>query len=261
MIVLILAALLALVAPQAPAQNTGVIEGRVLRTGSSDPIPNVQVTLIGPPPGGATPQSSAATAALSTLIQGLIESGNRLGVGQAVIDNAVADATTQAGVALGQQNSGLTDGAGHFSFKNLAPGKYTLRASREGFFGPSVNGSPSTLAFKTVTIEADKPVPSADMFMVQGGIISGRIRDPDGQPASGVQVAANRVTYSNGRPQWSSTSSKAHIKPRPRTSPMRRRDFISIWSPSFKWAPISRAFSMSFSSRRISILILAWAVW
>jgi hypothetical protein len=49
MMVLLLAALLALAPPQAAqnnAANMATIEGRVLRAGSSDPIPNVQVTLV-----------------------------------------------------------------------------------------------------------------------------------------------------------------------------------------------------------------------
>jgi hypothetical protein len=44
--------------------------------------------------------------------------------------------------------------------------------------------------------------------MVKGGIITGRVRDPKGQPVSGIDVAAMRLAYSNGRPQWTTAVSK-----------------------------------------------------
>jgi hypothetical protein len=111
-------------------------------------------------------------------------------------------------LALTGQTVALTDAAGHFSFKDQAPGKYTIRALLDGFFGPSTNGFPGTNATKTVTVESQKQVPATDIFMSRGGIISGRLRDPNGQPATNITVSATRVTYSNGRPQWSAVVSK-----------------------------------------------------
>jgi protocatechuate 3,4-dioxygenase beta subunit len=207
MLLHILALILALATPQAKPSNA-VIEGRVLKAGTTEPIPNVQVTLSGPPAAGAPPLAGNAANELDNRIQSLIATGTAAGVGQAAIDNAVANARTSAGAAAGQQTSIVTDSSGHFSFKDLSPGKYNLRATRDGFFGPPVNGSASTIATKTITIEAQNPVPPADLFMVQGGIISGRIRDPNGQPISGVTVAATHVTYTNGRAQWTSIATK-----------------------------------------------------
>jgi hypothetical protein len=214
---LLLAAQLALAPPQ-PVQNNaagngaainGTIEGRVLRSGSMDPISNVQVTLIKANPAGS-PLSGDATAALASL-QDLISSNP--GLTQTTIDSLISSREQALGLAPGalaltSQTAALTDAAGHFSFKDQAPGKYTIRAVLDGFFGPPANGFPASNATKTVTVEAQKQVPATDIFMSRGGIISGRLRDPNGQPASSITVSATRVTYSNGRPQWSAVVSK-----------------------------------------------------
>jgi hypothetical protein len=196
----LLVAILTLASQQAPSQSKAVLEGRILHAGSTAPIPNVQVTLVG--------QAAAGTVTpdLAARIQSLTDSGNQLGVGQAAIDNAIANLQANS---PGSQTSVLTDISGRFTFRDLAPGRYTIRATGEGFFGPPVNGTSPTQISKVITIEAQKPVTPVELFMVKGAVISGRIRDPNGQPVSGVTIAATRVTYTNGRAQWTTVSSKA----------------------------------------------------
>jgi hypothetical protein len=218
--VLLLAALLALAPPQAVqnnvagtdaanSANNGTIEGRVLRSDTKEPISNVLITLVKANP-NATPLSADAAAGLAS-IQDLISSNP--GLSQATIDSLATSREQALGLAPGtlsqtSQATVLTDAAGHFSFNDQPPGKYTIRAALDGYFGPPANGFPASNATKSVTVEARKPIPSADIFMSKGGIISGRLRDPNGQPASGITVSANRVTYSNGRPQWSAAFTK-----------------------------------------------------
>lgn len=195
----LLVAILALVSQQAPSQSKSTLEGRILHAGSTAPIPNVQVTLVG--------QATTIAPDLAARIQTLIDSGNQAGASQAVIDNAVAN--LQLNLGGQQQPSVLTDTSGHFAFRDLAPGRYTIRATLEGYFGTPVNGSAPTQITKTITIEAQKPVTPVDLFMAKGAVISGRIRDPNGQAVSGVTIAATRVTYTNGRAQWTTVGSKA----------------------------------------------------
>ena len=81
--------------------NTGVIEGRVLNAATLEPVTNVQVTLVAPAPNNPAANLPAdAAARLADQIASLIESGARAGVGQAAIDNAIANAERNAGVAL-----------------------------------------------------------------------------------------------------------------------------------------------------------------
>ena len=48
------------------------------------------------------------------------------------ISNVQISLIEQIGGAAGVQTSMVTDSEGHFSFKNLAPGRYTVRANRDG---------------------------------------------------------------------------------------------------------------------------------
>jgi hypothetical protein len=207
---LLLALVLVAGGSQTVAQtNTGVIEGRVLNSATQEPVTNVQITLVAPAPGNPTANLAPdASARLAQQIADLIESGNRAGVGQAAIDNAIANAQRNAGGAVGAQTNLLVDSESRFTFKGLAPGRYAVRATREGFFGPPVNGTPGTLVTKNVTVEADKPTAPVEFVMTPGGIISGRVRDPNGQAVSGVQIAAYRVAYPNGRKNWTVASTK-----------------------------------------------------
>src|SRR6188768_4254173 len=203
--------------PQAPvpvpnaAAATGVIEGRVTHAGTMDPIPNVQVTLIKPNPSGknSTPEIAAAMEMIQTLSLSISAPPPGL------IDSLIASQERTLGLAPGTlsaspQTTVLTDASGHFRFKDLVPGKYSIRAAREGYFGQPLNGSAAATVSKSVTIESQKHTSQVDLFMTQGGIVGGRIKDPSGQPAAGITVGFYRLTYGpNGRPMWLQINSKA----------------------------------------------------
>jgi hypothetical protein len=95
--VLLLAALLTLTSPQAP-QDTVNIEGRVLRAGSQDPIPNVQITLI-KSSAGTSPLTAETAAALDSLQQ-LVSSAPR-GISHAYLDALIASREQTLGLAPG----------------------------------------------------------------------------------------------------------------------------------------------------------------
>jgi len=168
--------LLLLVQSQAPKE---VIEGRVIRAGSRDPISDVLITLTAPPPANAA----------STLTPD-------------------ATARLNVGATAGRQLTAMTDSSGHFSFPNLAPGRYTVRAEKEGYFALPINGNSSTQVTRTIVLQDGKPAAAEDLVMVKGGVVSGRIRDPNSQPISGMNVSVYRVTYNNGRKIWTAVNSK-----------------------------------------------------
>ena len=89
------------------------ITGTVTRDGTSQPLPNVQVSLT---------KASA---------------GNR---GNTVINASGA-------------NTVLTDTAGRFVFSNLQPGSYTITAQLEGYFATETNGTSPELVQTPVTVE------------------------------------------------------------------------------------------------------------
>jgi hypothetical protein len=148
-------------------QDSGAIEGRVVRASNDEPISGVRVAIAAPAP---TPPN-------------------------AVTPNGVANGPAAPEIAV------LTDDDGKFSFKNLSPGRYTLRATRDGYYGPLVNGAAPAIAIKTVAVEADKTA-TVTVGMVQGGVIRGLLRDPDGQPAVNYALVTARPSYLNGRQIW-----------------------------------------------------------
>jgi hypothetical protein len=74
---------------------------------------------------------------------------------------------------------------GRFSFRDVAPGSYTLQLGLKGYFGS--NGAPSEyvdLTLRTGEVPAD-----IDVLLDPGGQISGRVIDAEGRPIPNVRVA------------------------------------------------------------------------
>jgi hypothetical protein len=102
------------------------------------------------------------------------------------------------------QTNVSTDRDGRFSFRNLAPGRYLIRAEREGYFGaPAGSGNPgilfTTAANRVLTLLAGQQDPPIAMVLFRGITVSGTVRDPNGLPISGLQVDAFQTAYHNGR--------------------------------------------------------------
>jgi len=191
---------------QSPA---GVIEGRVIRSGTREPISNVLITLTAPT-NAASNLAPEVAARLSDQINSLTESGFRAGVTQDVIDNAIENARRNATAGnTSRPVTATTDGSGHFSFRELPPGRYTVRAELDGYFGTPLNGSAPAALTRTINVQEGKTNPPEDLVMVKGSVVAGRIRDPNGQPISGMNVAVYRVTYPNGRRTWSIFNQKS----------------------------------------------------
>ncbi len=186
------------------------IEGRVVHPGSHEPIADVLITLTAPPPANATSNLAADVQnRLNQQISDLTESGIRAGVSQQAIDNAIENARRNAGAAQGRQITAMTDASGRFSFHDLAPGRYSLRAEKEGYFAQPVNGNAPPQANKSILLQEGKPAAMDDIFMVKGSVIAGHVRDPNNQPISGMNVSVYRVTYNQGRKQWSALNTKS----------------------------------------------------
>ena len=170
----IVAAVLALQAPpQTPPQTgTGVIQGRVLRVGGTEPIADAQVFLYR----GTTSMGGG----------GGQRGGGPRGAGASVV-------------------SAITDDAGGFVFKDLAPGRYTLTAQHRRFSGPFISSPDPTVGVAV----ANGQTTEAMIAMTPTSVIRGRVRDSSGQFASNVQVEALVISYTNGLPFLMPTIVKA----------------------------------------------------
>ncbi len=231
--VCIVAALVLLTSsPVTPQENKGRIEIAVTRQGSTDGIPSVAITLQGPYPMSVssaqlsalytpnptlTPEMNAqvdaliAVAPLGMSAEGIADAAMRLEarlLGLPVPASSPASQTTSPPQQLGQTNSN-----GHLTFVNLAPGRYQIRAQREGYFaapppGRARDGLPPGSAIAVATVEDGQPAMEVSLSMIRGGTISGRLRDPNGQPLPGMPVSAFQITYSNGRRVLQQVNSK-----------------------------------------------------
>jgi hypothetical protein len=129
-------------AQNSPPAEPGTIHGIVMRAGTTEPLPEAQVTLQG---GAADPQ--ALQVLLNTAASQGIVVTPAPGASTSDIIQAMADAAAARGFPLTVANlqsqlaslSGktppttTTDREGAFTFKDIAPGSYAVRVQKEGF--------------------------------------------------------------------------------------------------------------------------------
>jgi hypothetical protein len=127
-----------------------VVQGIVTRAGTSEPLPEVQISLEGAvsPEAMKSLLSGAASAgivinppagaSLSETTQLLISTAAARGL--PIQAPGIQNIVTRA---VGPQKwpTTITDRDGRFAFSDVNPGRYTVRAVREGFFGKPVNGA------------------------------------------------------------------------------------------------------------------------
>jgi sarcosine oxidase gamma subunit len=222
-------------ASQQPAvQEPGQIRGVVTRVGTTEPLSGAQITLQG---GAATPQ------ALQTLLntaasQGIVVKPEP-GASTSQIVQALSDAAAARGFPLTTANlytqlsslSGktppttTTDRDGRFTFQDVSPGNYTVRVQKEGFFGKPEGGNNPPTAATDVAVVAGKTA-DADLSMIPGARIGGRIFDQKGELMSNANVQAFTLAYAFGRATLAPVVSKATDD---------RGEFRLFWLPPGKY--------------------------
>jgi len=175
-----------------PSPGVGIIQGTVVREGTSDPIPEVQITVLGR--GGMNLQTA------QTLINE-VNSGV-LRVPPEMLQQA------QETVRGGQQPTAVSDSAGQFIIRNVPAGRQIIQAQLEGYFGPGVNGNYPSLIQTPVTVKANETV-TAKVSLLPGGTISGRVLDSTGKLMSDATVEVLRPSYQNGVTSWVAYSIKS----------------------------------------------------
>lgn len=184
--------MLAWVAVATAAQETpaGTIEGTVVRQGTTDPIPDVQITIgTGSGPALGQRQAQAVLDAVSGGTAGLPE--ELLEAAQNALRGGARGSVASAPLTA------VSDSAGHFVFRNVPIGNRVVRVQLQGYFGAPINGNYPATVTSNVTVTAEQTT-QIRFSLIPGGTISGRVLDPAGKPLADSPVQALRALYQNG---------------------------------------------------------------
>jgi Carboxypeptidase regulatory-like domain len=190
------------VAVQGPVRpaDSGIVQGVVLRAGTREPIANAEVRLLDTAVMQQLEQATAATLNGVVVPPGL---PNDLVI-QLAQEFANAPPGARPQVALPNreviqaelQRVTQTDSNGRFTFRGVRPGQYTVRATRDGYFGGRVNTASPGLSKADVMVTADR-TSNVELSMLSGGTIAGRVVK-DGVPQFSINVQALAISYENG---------------------------------------------------------------
>lgn len=100
---------------------------------------------------------------------------------------------TLSGAELPHGRAAISDDEGRFAFENLPEGRFMVSATKAaylaGAYGASRPGRPGV----PLQVAAGQQVTNITITLARGAAITGALRDPAGEPAANVQVAAFRV--------------------------------------------------------------------
>jgi protocatechuate 3,4-dioxygenase beta subunit len=98
----------------------------------------------------------------------------------------------------------VTDTDGRFELKGIDPGRYRLKASRQGYvsyeYGQRKPDDPGAV----LTLRPGQEMKDLQFRLIPSAVIAGRILDEDGEPMVGVSVSASREVYAKGKKSLSS---------------------------------------------------------
>jgi hypothetical protein len=104
----------------------------------------------------------------------------------------------------------LTDSGGRFMFRNLAAGRYSIRATASPYLGGAYGATRAGGGGQTVELSRDDEKRDGLVIkMWKGATISGTVVDEAGEPAIGVPIKYIRRTVSGGRTRLVALSSEA----------------------------------------------------
>ena len=82
----------------------------------------------------------------------------------------------------------ISDGSGRFRFESLPPGRYELRATKEGFGSATYGAVKGSLAGKQIDLKDAEALDTIVLRLMRPGTISGVVTDRDRQPLVGAEI-------------------------------------------------------------------------
>jgi hypothetical protein len=162
-----------------------------------------------PGAGGRPAETSSLNPADACTLEGRVV---KLGTGEPLRKARVTLVREGQGIGSGrgarpQPVTVLTSAEGEFAFKDVAPGRYRLSVTRNGFvrqeYGQPRPGRPGS----ALTLTRGQKISDLFFQLLPAGVITGRIYDQDGDPMPGVTVSVLRQRYIRGQRQWTPSES------------------------------------------------------
>ena len=102
---------------------------------------------------------------------------------------------------LRENRLAITDNNGAYEIKDLAAGRYQLLASKGSFVALQYGQTRPFEQGKPLEVLNAQLLDKVDFRLPHGAVVTGRVLDEAGEPATEVQVVIMRYQYSNGRRQ------------------------------------------------------------
>jgi hypothetical protein len=104
--------------------------------------------------------------------------------------------------ASGSSLAQITDDKGKFSFPKVAPGTYSVTVQRDGYLKQTAGRIGAFKMPPIFLIQPGQDVGSFDFRMVPTGVVSGKVKFDDGEPAVNITVQLYREYRRRGRHGW-----------------------------------------------------------
>jgi protocatechuate 3,4-dioxygenase beta subunit len=99
----------------------------------------------------------------------------------------------------GSETSTISDVSGHFILTDLEPGQYRIKGKRNRFLKTYYGARRAESSGIPIVVEAGQKITDIKFRMMPFAVIAGTVRDPDGEPLTGIAVMALHVRFVNGR--------------------------------------------------------------
>ncbi len=147
--------------------------------------------LLGAMQKGAAQQPAAKPADLCT-VEGTVLAADT--------DQPLRKAWVSVRLAEGRENpiGGVSDAAGHFTLKDVPPGRYQVSAMRTGYVNQKYGQKEPTAPGTILALAPGQHPRDISFRLIRAAAISGHIYDEDGDPVENAQVRALRYGYFEG---------------------------------------------------------------
>jgi hypothetical protein len=147
-------------------------------------------------------QNAAASQGKCTLAGTAVDAVSQ----QPVKDAAVSVRSSLASERFASKiTTAVTDSSGRFLFDDLAPGRYFVFSSHEGYVNQGLGRRGLQVA--TLDLASGQHLDDLVIYLTPGGIISGQISSAGGKPVSRVSVQALKRSHRFGKPEFDEMAS------------------------------------------------------